>query len=81
MINIMTFTSQVIHMHRILSIIVIHSLFSPLHLITHWIISLKIVLSNDVEKNPGDFVNNFFTFCNWNLNSLAKGNVYRTQLL
>ena len=81
MINIMTFTSQVIRMHRILSIIVIHSLFSPLHLITHWIISLRIVLSNDVEKNPRDFVNNFFTFCNWNLNSLAKDNFYRTQLL
>ena len=62
MINIMTFTSLVIRMHRILSIIVIHSLFSPLHLIAHWIISLKIVLSNDVEKNTGDFVNNFSPF-------------------
>ena len=81
MINIMNFTSHVIRMHRILSIIVIHSLFSLLHLITHWILSLKIVLSNDVEKHPGDFVNNFFTFCNWNLNSLAKDNFYRTQLL
>ena len=81
MMNIMILTSQVVCMHRFLFIIIINSFLSRLYTITHWVISLKIVLSNDVDKNPGDFVNNFFTFCNWNLNSLAKDNFYRTWLL
>ena len=46
-----------------------------------WITFVRIILANDVETNPGDFVNNFFTFCNWNLNSLAKDNFYRVKLL
>ena len=24
------------------------------------------ILSNDIETNPGDFVNRFFSFCKWN---------------
>ena len=31
--------------------------------------------------NPGDFTNSFFTFCNWNVNSLAKDNFQRVKLL
>ena len=46
-----------------------------------WITFIIIILSNDVETNPGDFVNNFFTFCNWNINSLAKDNIYRVKLV
>ena len=46
-----------------------------------WVIFLLIILSNDVEINPGDFINGFFSFCNWNLNSLAKEDFYRAQLL
>ena len=46
-----------------------------------WMTFIRIILSNDVETNPGDFVNNFFTFCNWNLNSLAKDDFYRVKLL
>ena len=46
-----------------------------------WITFTRIIPSNDVETNPGDFVNNFFSFCNWNLNSLAKDNFYRVKLL
>ena len=42
---------------------------------------IRIILSNDVETNPVYFVNNFFTFCNWNLNSLAKDDCYRVKLL
>ena len=33
------------------------------------------------QIDPGDFVNNFFSFCNWNINSLAKDNFYRVRLL
>jgi len=55
--------------------------FSPLFVITDWLISIKIILSNDIERNPGDFIDTFFTFCNWNLNSLAKDNFSRVDLL
>ena len=46
-----------------------------------WVILIKILLSNDVEVNPGDFISGFFSFCNWNINSLAKDDFYRAQLL
>ena len=46
-----------------------------------WLTITKIILSNDVEKNPGDIMNGLFTFCNWNLNSLAKNNFYRVELI
>ena len=46
-----------------------------------WMTFIRIIFSNDVETNPGDFVNNFFTFSNWNLNSLAKDDFYRVKLL
>ena len=43
-----------------------------------WLYFLEILLSHD---NPGDFINGFFKFCNWNVNSLAKDNFERIQLL
>ena len=47
-----------------------------------WLPFILILLSNDIELNPGpQFRNNFFTFMNWNLNSLAKGNFERVPLL
>ena len=42
---------------------------------------LKIFLSHDIELNPGDFINGFFNFCNWNVNSLSKDNFHRVQRL
>ena len=52
-----------------------------MHTFLLWVTLLTILLSNDVEKNPGDFINGFFSFCNWNLNSLSKDDFYRVQLL
>ena len=46
-----------------------------------WLTFIKIILSNDVETNPGDITNGFFTFCNWNLNSLAKDDFHRIRLI
>ena len=43
-----------------------------------WLCFVKILLSHD---NPGDFINGFFKFCNRNVNSLAKDNFQRIQLL
>ena len=37
-----------------------------------WVIVLKILLSNDVETNPGDFINEFFSFCNWQVQSFTE---------
>jgi len=59
----------------------LHELFYLSGSTPPWIIFLKIILSNDIERNPGDFINGFFNFCNWNLNSLAKDNFSRVQLL
>ena len=49
-----------------------------------WYILLRIYLSKDIHKNPGpysEFSSSFFTFCNWNLNSLSKDDFYRIHLL
>ena len=49
-----------------------------------WFIFLSILLSADIHKNPGphsEFSSTFFTFCNWNLNSLSKDNFQRISLL
>ena len=43
-----------------------------------WVTLFGIILSNDIETNPGD---SFFNFCTRNLNSLAKDNFNRFQLL
>ena len=47
-----------------------------------WVSLLLILLSNDIELNPGDdYHGNFFTFMNWNPNSLAKNDFERMQLI
>ena len=47
-----------------------------------WFFFLSIFLSNDVESNPGpSYYDKFFTFMNWNINSLAKYNFQRVQLI
>ena len=46
-----------------------------------WLIFIRLILANDVELNPEEFSKVFFTFCNWNVNSLAKDNFERVQLL
>ena len=43
---------------------------------------LLILLANDIELNPGPLYHeNFFSFMNWNLNSIVKNNFERVQLL
>ena len=46
-----------------------------------WVCSLMIYLSNDVEVNPGDPRNNYFSFCNWNINSISKDDFARVNLI
>ena len=41
-----------------------------------------ITISNDIETNPGPrYQNNLFNFMTWNLNSLAKRNFERIELI
>ena len=46
-----------------------------------YLMIMLIILSNDVHKNPGPFQNSYFTFMNWNCNSIAKDDFYRIRLL
>ena len=48
-----------------------------------WIPSFLIILSNDVHVHPGPNNNNNknFSFCNWNCNSITKGDFNRVDLL
>ena len=47
-----------------------------------WLSALLILISNDIEQNPGPgYHSNFFTFMNWNLNSLATNDFSRVQLI
>ena len=47
-----------------------------------WLPFLLIAISNDVHKNPGPpFQNSFFTFMQWNVNSIAKDNFQRVRLI
>ena len=48
----------------LLSAVVLIKFISFSCLFPSWMIFIRIILSNDVETNPGDFVNNLFTFCN-----------------
>ena len=44
--------------------------------------NIPLWLPNDIHVNPGpQFHNSFFNFMNWNLNSLAKDNFQRVQLI
>ena len=47
-----------------------------------WLSILLILISNDIEQNPGPgYQSNFFSFMNWNLNSLATSDFNRIQLI
>ena len=43
---------------------------------------MLILLANDIEFNPGpQYHENFFSFMNWNVNSLRKNDFQRVQLI
>ena len=67
----------------------------PLETLAIWIFLMRLVLSPDIHPNPGPAHSNqfagpdhtsiiaggFFSFCNWNLNTLSKDYFYRITLL
>ena len=47
-----------------------------------WLPFLLIILSNDIELNPGqNYHHNFLNVMTWNVNSITKGNFDRVQLI
>ena len=47
-----------------------------------WLSALLIIISNELEQNPGPvYHSNLFNFMNWNLNSLATNDFARVQLI
>ena len=58
-------------------------------IVSLWFCELIILLSLDIKPNPGPtsnqpvkgFSNSFFSFCNWNLNTLSKDNFQRVALI
>ena len=77
-LNFMAFEKNTINSTTFESIYFLLSVFYSFPV---WLTLVKIALSNDVETNPGDISNGFFTFCNWNLNSLAKDDFHRIRLI
>ena len=50
--------------------------------VSRWLPIILIILSNDINLNPGpNHQNNLFNFMSWNVNSLAKNNFQRVRLL
>ena len=50
--------------------------------IPNWVFLLFLMLANDIEFNPGPrYHEGFFSFMNWNLNSLVKNNFERVKLI
>ena len=58
----------------------------PLETIAIWVVLMRISLCPDIHPNPGppnsnNFAGGFFSFCNWNLNTLSKEDFTRITLL
>ena len=50
--------------------------------VSHWLLVIFLILSNDIHLNPGPHLqNNVFNFMSWNINSLAKDNFKRVRLI
>ena len=50
--------------------------------VTRWLPIILIILSNDINLNPGPHhQNNLFNFMSWNVNSLAQDNFQRVRLI
>ena len=50
--------------------------------VPHWLLIILILLSNDIQLNPGPTSENeLLKFMTWNLNSLAKDNFQRLNLI
>ena len=58
----------------------------PLETIAIWVVLMRLSLCPDIHPNPGppnsnNFAGGFFSFCNWNLNTLSTEDFTRITLL
>ena len=68
----------------VLSMSLHSALYLHFHKIPSWVLVLILLISHDIETNPGPqgFLNgNDLSFMNWNLNSLAKDNFSRIRMM
>ena len=76
-----------LHLINFIYIYLLHLDNFPFEFSGYWIFNLLLLLSSDIHPNPGplndnnDFLNGFFSFCNWNLNTLSKDNFNRISIL
>ena len=63
-----------------------------IRLVSLWFFAMMLLLSSDIETQPGPrpsgfnvpvrgFSDSFFSFCNWNINTLSKNDFQRVSLL
>ena len=95
-VNLITFFLK-LYVQSFFNLIYICMLLFPyrspyIKIVSLWFLELVILLSSDIETQPGprssgigepngDFRNGFFSFCNWNLNTLSKNDFHRVCLL
>ena len=74
-------TSQISHL--LCLAVLLLSCYSVIGCLPTWVIALVLILSNDIETQPGPISKheNYFSFMCWNLNSLAKDDFSRTKLI
>ena len=74
-------TSQISHI--LCLAVFLLSCYSIISCLPTWIVALVIILSNDIETQPGPsgYHEKYFSFMCWNLNSLAKDDFSRTKLI
>ena len=77
------FLIAISHLAHLLSLVIMFILCSYFtRIIPAWVSLLLILLSNDSALHPGpQYHENLFSFMNWNLNSIAKNNFERIQLI
>ena len=66
-----------------LSLIIVLLISKLIHkFVPNWVYLILLLLANDIELNPGDIYHkSFFSFMNWNLNSIVKNNFERARLI
>ena len=82
-LSILIFTLSVTPTSHLLCLIVFQiSCSTFVKPVPSWLSILLILLSNDIELNPGlEYHNNFFNFMTWNLYSITKNDFERVHLI
>ena len=67
---------------QMLCLLVLQNFYHKFKSVSQWLPGLLIILANHIQLNTGPhYQNNFLTFMSWNVNSLAKNDFQRVQLI